>query len=392
MKKLYFIIIEVLITVNMIAQVPQKMSYQCIIRNSGGDMVKNQSIGIRISILQGSTSGIVVYRETYNPNPQTNENGLVTIDIGSGLAITGTFPGINWTNGPYFLKTETDPTGATNYTIAGTSQLLSVPYAFYAKSSETSLDAVKTSGTQTIAGDKTFTGITTVAYPVNGTDAATKAYVDEKLKSLGLIPNNYSGTMTDIDGNTYKTITIGSQTWMAENLKVTRLNDSTAINLVTDNYTWSRLTTPGYCWYNNDASISRTAYGAFYTSWATGIMTKLCPTGWHVPTASDWLSLISTLDSDAGQFTGTVSQIAGGKLKEQGTGNWLSPNQGATNESGFTGLPAGQRTQDGAFANTGTAETWWSSTMAWTITNQNSGVFWGDCCMNAGYSVRCIKN
>ena len=133
MKKFCLIIESILISINLFAQPPQKMSYQCVIRNSSGILVTNHIVGIRISILQGSAAGTVVYQEIYNPDPQTNTNGLVSIEIGGGSAITGIFSAIDWASGPYFLKTETDPAGGTNYTIVGTSQLLSVPYAMYAK-------------------------------------------------------------------------------------------------------------------------------------------------------------------------------------------------------------------------------------------------------------------
>jgi hypothetical protein len=113
------------------AQAPQKMSYQAVIRNNSNALVTNQQVGVKISVLQGTSTGTVVYAEIYNPNPVTNANGLVSLEIGTGVTITGTFASINWANGPYFIKTETDPTGGTNYTIAGTSQLLSVPYALF---------------------------------------------------------------------------------------------------------------------------------------------------------------------------------------------------------------------------------------------------------------------
>ena len=114
------------------AQSPQRMTYQCVVRNAGGVLVANKSVGIRISIMQGTPEGNVVFQETYNPTPETNANGLVSIEIGSGLNSVGSFPSINWESGPFFLMTETDPDGGSNYTIAGTSQLLSVPYAIYA--------------------------------------------------------------------------------------------------------------------------------------------------------------------------------------------------------------------------------------------------------------------
>ena len=118
----------------MYAQVPQKMSYQSAIINSSNEYVVNQSIGLQISILQGSVSGNAIYVETHSPT--TNANGLVSIEIGNGNVVSGTFANIDWQNNTYFIKTETDPSGGTNYSITGTSQLLSVPYALHAKSAE----------------------------------------------------------------------------------------------------------------------------------------------------------------------------------------------------------------------------------------------------------------
>jgi hypothetical protein len=118
------------------AQAPQKMSYQAVIRDNSNALVTNQTVGMQISILQGTATGTPVYLETQTPS--TNANGLVSLEIGTGTVITGTFATINWANGPYFIKTETDPAGGTNYTTTGTSQLLSVPYALFAASSGSS--------------------------------------------------------------------------------------------------------------------------------------------------------------------------------------------------------------------------------------------------------------
>ncbi|WP_278378069.1 beta strand repeat-containing protein [Chryseobacterium arthrosphaerae] len=115
-----------------LSQAPEKMSYQAVIRNGSGQLLGNQSIAVRVSILQGSPAGAEIYAERLTGN--TNANGLVSLEIGTGTVITGTFASINWPAGSYYLKTETDPAGGTNYTITGTSQLLSVPYAMYAKS------------------------------------------------------------------------------------------------------------------------------------------------------------------------------------------------------------------------------------------------------------------
>jgi hypothetical protein len=132
MKRLFTILAVVLLTATMWAQnPPQKMSYQAVIRNSSNALVSTSPVGMQISILLGSETGTPVYVETQTPT--TNTNGLATIEIGGGTPVTGTFAGIDWSAGPYFIKTETDPLGGTVYTITGTSQLLSVPYALYSK-------------------------------------------------------------------------------------------------------------------------------------------------------------------------------------------------------------------------------------------------------------------
>ena len=131
MKKLFTILLAVFLTATVWAQSPNKMSYQAVIRNSSDALVTNTQIGLEVNIRQGTTSGTVVYTETQTPT--TNANGLVSIEIGGGSG----FNTIDWANGPYFIETKTDPAGGTNYTITGTSQLLSVPYALYAANAGT---------------------------------------------------------------------------------------------------------------------------------------------------------------------------------------------------------------------------------------------------------------
>lgn len=164
--------------------------------------------------------------------------------------------------------------------------------------------------------------------------------------------------VTDIDGNTYNTVTIGTQTWMQENLKTTRYSDGESIPNVTDNTEWSNLSSPSYCWYDNNEAAYKDTYGAIY-NWYTvdsgsNGNKNLCPTGWHVPNYSEWTVLID--------FLGGPVEV-GGKLKETGTTHWLSPNTGATNESGFSALPAGGRGGDssGEFLPLGMQGHWWFS-------------------------------
>jgi uncharacterized protein (TIGR02145 family) len=196
------------------------------------------------------------------------------------------------------------------------------------------------------------------------------------------------GTVTDVDGNVYQTIGIGSQFWMAENLKTTKYNDGTSIPQVTGNRDWSLLFTPAYCWYNNDELSNKNIYGALY-NWYTVNTGKLCPSGWHVPNNSEWAVLASYLGG---------SEVAGGKMKIPGTEYWKSPNAGATNSSEFSAFPSGLRWSNGfEFLREGCA--FWSSTIdlsksAWShsIMNITMSLEDGTNSIIDGYSVRCAKD
>ncbi len=144
MKKLYTLIAILLTNIAVFAQAPQKMSYQAVVRDASNGLIPNQSVGMQISVLQGSDTGTPVYVETQTPT--TNANGLASLEIGTGTIVTGTFATIDWSTGTYYIKTETDLTGGSSYTITGASQLLSVPYALYSGSSNGGLEAGTTAG------------------------------------------------------------------------------------------------------------------------------------------------------------------------------------------------------------------------------------------------------
>ena len=202
-----------------------------------------------------------------------------------------------------------------------------------------------------------------------------------------------SQTVKDIDGNVYKTVTIGTQIWMTENLKTTKYNDGTAIPLVTDDAAWANrdsiaLTTPAYYWYDNDTTCKNT-YGALYNGYTvkTG---KLCPSGWHVPTDAEWSELTNYLGGEG---------VAGGKLKEAGITHWETPNRGATNETDFNALPGGYRFMDGTFQLVNGGGNWWSSTdynteRTWFrgMNNNIEFVIKGPLEKPNGVSVRCVKD
>lgn len=133
MKKIITILVLVLFVATAVAQSPQKLSFQGVVRNNAGTLIQNGNIAMKISILQGSSTGSVVYEELHNAT--TNANGLVSVEIGGGSVLSGSFSSINWAAGPYYVKTATDPSGSTDYNVVGISQLLSVPYALYAANS-----------------------------------------------------------------------------------------------------------------------------------------------------------------------------------------------------------------------------------------------------------------
>jgi uncharacterized protein (TIGR02145 family) len=193
---------------------------------------------------------------------------------------------------------------------------------------------------------------------------------------------------TDGDNNNYSVVQIGTQLWMAENLKTNKFIDGTAMPNVTDDDLWAGLTTGAYCDNNNDPSIS-TTYGKLYNYFAAVDPHQLCPTSWHVPSDAEWTILTTFLGGE---------NVAGGKLKETGVTHWKSPNSVATNDFGFTALPGGIRSNSG-FYSLGEDSYWWSSTevsasSAWfrTIDYSNGMVIISSFTKIDGFSVRCIKN
>lgn len=200
-----------------------------------------------------------------------------------------------------------------------------------------------------------------------------------------------TNSVKDIDGNVYKTVTIGTQVWMKEDLKTTRYNDGTLIPLVSDNEAWAELTGPGLSWYNNDQA-NKKVYGALY-NWYTVGTGKLCPEGWHVPADSEWIKLKGFLEEDG------FDEDTGNKLKEAGTSHWKSPNSEADNESGFTALPGGYRSYNGSFNYLGISGYWWSSTeykettvCLWNLRYKFSYIYRNIGEKTNGFSVRCLKD
>jgi uncharacterized protein (TIGR02145 family) len=200
------------------------------------------------------------------------------------------------------------------------------------------------------------------------------------------------GTMTDQDGNTYKTIKIGTQTWMAENLRTTKYRNGDAIPEVTGEAYWKALSTEdAYCNINNTTNRDTIAtFGRLYNWYAVSDIRNIAPAGWHVPSVEEWNVLTDYLGG---------GEVAGGKLKEIGTTHWTSPNEGATNETGFTALPGSNRSDDGVFYSIGSWGIFWTSSelhptevFCRSIRNERSWVYNHIRSKNEGNSVRCVKD
>jgi uncharacterized protein (TIGR02145 family) len=488
MKKIITIFAAILITSFVFAQAPEKMSYQAVIRDGSNALVTSTLVGMQISILQGSANGTAVYVETQTPT--SNTNGLVSLEVGGGIVVSGTFASIDWANGPYFIKTETDPTGGISYTITGTSQLLSVPYALFAGNGITGVS---------IIGDTLFLGngqyviipgvsaandpiqlpLLTTANPslISATDATTGgsviddggAFVTQRgvvwntspspttTNNIGIL-NGGSGTgvfvsnltglsplttyfvrafatnslgtsygneisfttgslvcppqnvfnqslnyssVNDIEGNTYKTIIIGTQEWMAENLRTSTYNNGSPIPQVTNLVQWGGLNTGAWCWYNNDSLSNSCNYGKLYNWYTVDTSLGVCPTGWHVPSDADWNVLIGYIDIASNpNANGAQSTIAGGKMKSIGTTLWLSPNGGADNSTGYSAIPSGYLNAIGSFDSVNDRIYIWSTTEhdAFTAWYRSIGYSTGSILRNrnlvkkSGFSIRCVKD
>ena len=381
------------------AQPPALIPYQAIARDASGNAVLNQNIGLRFSIHNQTITGNVVWQEVQTV--LSNSLGVVVTSLGSVSDLST----VNWAQGDKFLQIEMDITGGTNYSDMGTQQMMSVPYALYAGTSgqltSTGSSSVNV-GSTSLLGDTLYTQNGGYVI-IPGLSAANNGGLAATCGAPNVLNHNINyGTVTDIDGNTYKTVVIGDQEWMAENLKVSHYSDGTSIPYVANEYinqgntnTWNILSTGAYTWYNNDSTNFDCPYGKLYNGYAAINTLNICPTGWHVPTEADWL----VLQNELGGW-----EIAGSRMKSVGNAYWnWTPNPNnfteTNNSSGFSALPAG--VGFGFFVNEGEMTYLWSSTngdyptelLTMLIGNGNS---WAN--LTPGYSlkngqtIRCLSN
>ncbi len=239
---------------------------------------------------------------------------------------------------------------------------------------------------------------TPVSAAISGLNASSTYHFRVKAESAGgtvygndamFITTAAPMTINDYDGNIYNIVTIGSQQWIQSNLKNTHYNNGDVIPNVTGNSSWNVLSTGALSWYNNDATTYKNTYGGLYNGYAAADIRNICPVGWHVPDDTEWGALTTYIGGEAS---------AGGKLKETGTSHWASPNTGATNETGFSALPAGSRETGGSFAAIGYSAFFWSTTEFLTGSDYARAIFYNQEYTTRsyydnryGYSVRCIK-
>lgn len=224
----------------------------------------------------------------------------------------------------------------------------------------------------------------------NNTTYYVRAYSTNSVgTSYGNEMSFSTGTITDIDGNIYHYVTIGSQTWMVENLKTSRYRNGDTINIVPENSKWANLTTGALAHSNNDIG-NINVHGKLYNWYAVADTRNICPVGWHIPSDIEWGDLLTSLGGGS---------IAGGKLKQTGTTNWNDPNTGATNSSGFTGLASGTRDYDGTFKEFKRSAYYWASSetsatnaTGWYLFYNYNSVLNGSYSKKDAFIVRCLKD
>ncbi|MHA2253248.1 MAG: fibrobacter succinogenes major paralogous domain-containing protein [Candidatus Kariarchaeaceae archaeon] len=453
MKKLLLIIAILATSVVAYTQAPQAFNYQAILRDSDGVAKSNETVAIQVSVIHGHTDGPPVYLEIHNT--VTSDIGLVNLVIGEGVS-SDDLSIVDWSNGPYYLDI------TVNGDAIGLSPLLSVPYALHANVSDSvtspipeidpvySISAASEISTGDIiiwnnkldsyseiqnltdvlseGNDGNGSQLKNIGNPTDENDAVTKAFATLRVSLTGdslfmgadqyvIIPgisdaNDTVNYVSDIEGNRYRVISLGSQTWMSENLRVTKYSDGTTIPLVEAPQGWTDLAyqSEAYCWYGNDPS-NKALFGALYTWGAimngaesselnpSGIQ-GVCPDNWHVPSDSEWKELEVFLGmpqsvADESLWRGTQE---GGMLKTEGTSVWRAPNAAASNQSGFSALPSGYRYSNGDFEPINEYAVFWTTTdntidYAWTrgVRYDQSGIRRSNKVFG-GMSVRCVKD
>ncbi|MEY2763959.1 MAG: hypothetical protein RLZZ205_383 [Bacteroidota bacterium] len=398
MKKLFLqsvilIISSLLITSSLVAQSPQGIPYQAVMRNADGSVMASSAVNLTFMIHDGTSDGTVVYQESHSLT--SNAQGLVSCVVGNGVVSQGNFNNINWGNGAKFLQV------LMNGTDLGTQQMLSVPYALYAENVGVRVSA--TGDTLIVGGQSLIVPGVSAANPINNTP--TSGLGAQVLPGNTTCANEFISvtgcngqTSLTYDGRTYDLVEIGGQCWFADNLATDQYRNGDPIPTGLDNTTWQNTTAGAFAIYNNDPANDAT-YGKLYNWFTTVDSRGLCPSGWHVPTDCEWMYLEGSLGMsvDIQQEMQVRGTNQGGILKA--LFYWSSPNSAATNELGFEGLPGGYRHHMGYYSTLQGQGCWWSSTnfqsdFAWDrlLNYTYSGINRTFYEKQFGYSIRCVKN
>ena len=412
MKKFYAILCLAIASLTQLqAQAPQGFNYQATVRNSAGDLIVNTNVYFKFNVIQGSQTAVPIFTEThYVP---TDDLGQVNLIIGQGTANTGVFSELDWSLGSYYLGIELD-TGS-GYVAMGTTQLLSVPYALYAENSGNA--TATTPSLETVLAQNNSANdqqIKELQDPTEAQDAVTLSVLLEKISALqgqisALQATTGSGTVTDIDGNSYAFLTYGNQVWTVENAKMETYRDGTEIPQVTEYDEWAALTTGAWCYYENDETKGKLynwyAVMGIHDAIETTPNKEFAPEGWHVPSDAEWTTLEAQLIAYGYNYDGTIT---GNKIAQaMASIGWSastvtgSPGnyQSANNDSGFNAFPEGGRSDNGSFGGEGDNAIFWSSTefntdYLWSryLTNNSSGLSRYVDSKRVGLSVRFVRD
>jgi uncharacterized protein (TIGR02145 family) len=330
-------------------QPPQRIPYQAIARDASGNTVVNQNIGLRFSIHNLSSTGPIIWQE--EQAVLSNALGVIITKLG----LTNDLDSIDWVHDNKYLEVEMDISGGTNYLDMGTEQMESVPYALMAGKAGNGVSSVSSTGDTLYLENGSFIiipGISSANHPNPGI-VSNHSCGAQNIHN----PDLTYGTMTDQEGNVYKSIIIGTQEWMAENLKTRYYGNGEVIPSAANCCSH---------YYDFDESYS-CPHGMTYSWYVCTDSRQLCPVGWHVPSDAEWTILTDFLGGN---------EIAGGRMKSIGnltdsSGFWLSPNGGASNSSGFSALPSGafSHNMNGGFME--------------FLSMNNNGYYWSSTSINA---------
>ncbi len=322
------------------SQTSNKFNFQMLIRNAQEEPHADKQITVDVSLFSDDNGSLLFYKERHTLI--TDFMGVASMVIGEGTLLSG-----NLSISPRFLKMEVDPEGGTNFSINFSEKLSSVPFSQFSQISlkipPKSVEVVNIApGTLPLSklGFPYVTADNLNSISQSLTTAGNKNY---HIKSNGTCT---FGSVTDKEGNTYKTITIGTQEWMAENLRA-----GGGFPQVSSSSDWSNLQQPAWSYYDNNPTYNN-SFGKLYNGFAVNQYKNLCPTGWHIPNDFEWSILSKTLGGD---------NVSGGALKSINSTFWVNPNVGATNASCFSSIPNGYREADGIFKDKGSSAVYFQS-------------------------------